>query len=117
MKRKKLRCSNCGTIIQDDEKSCSVCHIVVERPEVNEEEENFEIKTELPLGKILMVILIFIGIVLTVKGIVEFQNVDACTADDCGIKNLFMAGIGIAIIIAASIALARENIKYKVKNK
>jgi len=117
MKKKKLHCSNCGTTIQEDEKACSVCRIVVERPETPEEEEDFEIKTQIPFGKIIMVILIFVGIVLTVKGFVEFQSVDACTADDCGIKSLFIAGLGIILIISASVALARDNVKYKIKNK
>lgn len=115
--KKKLRCKNCGTVVKDDDKSCSVCHMLIEREiEIDDEtgeEKTFELKSEFPFGKIIMGIFIVIGIVLTVKGIVEFQNIEYCTADDCGLKPLFLAGLGIILIISASVALARDGKKYK----
>lgn len=113
MGRKKLRCPNCGTLIKDDEKSCSVCHQLIQREE--KEDDDFELTEQFPIAKVVFLVLIFIGIVLTVKGFVEFQNVEYCTADDCGLRSLFMAGVGLILIIAASISLAREGTKYKVK--
>lgn len=115
-RKKKLRCPNCGTVIKDDEKSCSICHMVVERPkEEIEEEEVTEvgIKEKIPAGKIVMVIFILIGIVLTIKGSVEFQNSEYCRQDDCEIKSLFMAGVGVVLIIAASVALVRDETRLK----
>ena len=112
---KKIRCKNCGTAIKDDEKSCSVCRMVPEVEETKEEEASLNIKTKTPAIKIVMVVLILIGIVLTIKGIVEYQNVDVCTANDCGFRSLFLAGVGIILIIAASIELARGGLSYKIK--
>jgi predicted amidophosphoribosyltransferase len=62
MGKKKLRCTNCGVVIKDDEKSCSVCHMAVERHEA-EEEDSLELKPEFPVGKIVMGILIIIGVI------------------------------------------------------
>ncbi len=113
MKKKKLRCPNCGTVIKWGETSCSVCHQVVKR-EPTEEETLEEMEEEglppkqFPVGKVIMVIFIVIGIVLTIKGFVEYQNVQYCTADDCGFKKLFLAGLGIILIFSASIALCLE---------
>ncbi len=115
-RKKKLRCPNCGTAIKEEQKSCPVCHQIIERPKeetAEGEEESFELKAEFPFGKIVMGIIIVIGIVLTVKGIVEYQNVEYCTADDCGFRSLFLAGLGIILIISAGIALARDGKKYK----
>lgn len=114
-RKKKLRCPNCGTVIKDDEKSCSICHMIVERPEEDEleEEKEFTIKEEFPTGKIVMLVFILIGIILTIKGVVEFQNAEFCRTNDCEIKSLFMAGIGIILILSASVALARDEKKYK----
>ncbi len=114
-RRKKLRCPNCGTLIKEDEKSCSICHMVIERPkeEVDGEEEEFTLKEEFPIGRIAMIVFIVIGIILTVKGGVEFQNSDYCNTGDCAIKSLFMAGLGIILIISAAIALALDQRKYK----
>lgn len=111
--KKKIRCSNCGTVIKDDKKSCSVCHMLVEREVKDTLEEEFELKTEFPYGKIIMGIIIFIGIVITIKGVVEYQNIEYCTADDCGFKSLFLAGLGIILIISASIALVKDQKRYK----
>ncbi len=113
-RKKKLRCPNCGTTIKDDEKSCPICHMVIERPEEEKEEEKeFVVKQEFPIGKVFMLIFILIGIILTIKGIVEYQNIEYCTADDCGFKPLFLAGVGIILIISASIALVRDEVKLK----
>ncbi len=110
---KKLRCPNCGTVIKDDEKSCSICYRTIERPEEPVEEQDFSLKEEFPVGKIVMLVFILIGIVLTIKGIVEFQNSDYCASEDCAIKSLFMAGVGIILIISASVAFARDEKKFK----
>ncbi len=114
-RKKKLRCPNCGTVIKENEKSCSICHMVVERPEeeTGEEQSVFTIREEFPTGKVVMCIFILIGIILTVKGVVEFQNAEYCRTDDCEIKSLFMAGVGIILIISAAIALARDEKKFK----
>lgn len=115
--KKKLRCKNCGTVVKDDDKSCSVCHMVIERKIKNEaetdEEKTFELKTEFPIGKIVMGVFILIGIILTIKGFVEYQNIEYCTVEDCGLKPLFLAGLGLILIISASVALARDGRKYK----
>ena len=69
-RKKKLRCLNCGTALKEDEKSCPICHMVVEHPEEEQEEEKeFVIKQEFPVGKVFMLIFILIGIILTIKGI------------------------------------------------
>lgn len=116
-RKKKLRCPNCGTVIKDDEKSCSICHMVIERPkeetEVEEEEKEFTLKEEFPTGKVVMGVLILIGIILTIKGVVEFQNSEYCRADNCEIKSLFMAGLGIILVFSASVALAKEEKRFK----
>ncbi len=114
-RKKKLRCPNCGTVIKDDEKSCSICHMVVERPEeeTEEEEKSFIIKEEFPTGKVVMCVFILVGIILTIKGVVEFQNSEYCRTDNCEIKSLFMAGVGIILIISAAVALARDERKLK----
>ena len=45
-RKKKLRCLNCGTALKEDEKSCPICHMVVEHPEEEQEEEKeFVIKS------------------------------------------------------------------------
>jgi hypothetical protein len=113
--KKKLHCKNCGTVVKEDEKACSVCRMLIEREiiEETEEEKEFQLKTEFPLGKIIMIGFILIGLVLAIKGIVEYQNIEYCTADDCGLKPLFIAGLGLIIIISASIALAKDKKKYK----
>lgn len=111
--RKKLRCSNCGTAIKDEDKSCSVCHRLIEREIKEEIKEEYELKATFPYGKVVMGIFILIGIILTIKGIVEYQNIEYCTAEDCGFKSLFIAGIGIILIISASIALAKDKKRYK----
>ncbi len=76
-------------------------------------EKEFVIKQEFPVGKVFMLIFILIGIILTIKGIVEYQNIEYCTADDCGFKSLFLAGVGIILIISASVALVRDEVKLK----
>lgn len=113
-RKQKIHCENCGSLVKDDEKSCPICHMVIERPEEEEEEEKeFVVKQEFPLGKVFMLGFILLGTILTIKGIVEYQNVEYCTADDCGFKSLFLAGVGIILIIAASIALVRDEVKIK----
>lgn len=114
-RKKKLRCPNCGTVIKDNEKSCSICHMLVERPkdDDDDEEKEFVVKEEFPVMKVVMLVFIFIGIVLTIKGIVEFQNSEYCRQDDCEVKSLFMAGVGIILIISASVAVARDEKKFK----
>ena len=113
-RKQKLRCPNCGTVIKDDEKSCSICHMVIERPKEEEDEtEEFTLKEQFPVMKIVMLVLMLIGIVLTIKGIVEFQNSEYCRRDDCEIKSLFMAGLGIILIISAAVAFARDEKKFK----
>jgi len=83
-RKKKLRCLNCGTALKEDEKSCPICHMVVEHPEEEQEEEKeFVIKQEFPVGKV------------------------------CGFKSLFLAGVGIILIISASVALVRDEVKLK----
>lgn len=112
---KKLRCKNCGTKLEIDAKSCPVCYMTVERTEeeveevkeIKEQEEN-SLKSKLSIGRIMMLIFIFIGIVLTIRGVIEYQNIDFCTEEDCGFKALFQAGLGIILIISASISLARN---------
>lgn len=111
--RKKIRCSNCGTVIKDEDKSCSVCHRIIESKIKEEKKEEYELKATFPYGKVVMGIFILIGIILTIKGVVEYQNIEYCTAEDCGFKSLFIAGIGIILIISASIALARDKKRYK----
>lgn len=113
-RKNKVRCLNCGTVVKDDDKSCPICHMVIERPEEEiEEEKEFVIKQEFPIGKVIMLVFILVGIILTIKGIVEYQNVEYCTADDCGFKSLFIAGVGIVLIISSSVALARDEFKSK----
>lgn len=115
MAKKKLRCANCGTALSFDAKSCPVCYMTVERTEeevqevieFKEEAEN-SLKKKLSIGRIAMVILIFIGIIFTIRGITEYQSIEFCTEDDCGFKALFEAGLGIILIISASIPLARN---------
>ena len=120
MKKKKLRCPNCGTVIKEEELSCPVCHMVVERPkeDVEEQEEeaveevSFSFKEEFPIGKIVMIFLIVVGIILTIKGTVELQNESEF---ENNVRSLFFAGFGIVLIISASITLARSEKKFKIK--
>ena len=115
MAKKKLRCKNCGTKLELDAKSCPVCYMTVERTEEEVEEikeikeqEDAGLKSKLTVGKITMLVFIVIGIILTIRGITEYQSIEFCTEDDCGFKALFQAGFGIILIISASISLARN---------
>lgn len=117
MKKNKLRCPNCGTVIKEDEKSCSVCHMLIERPKEEEKEEEIEeeslsLRETFPIGKVVMVVFIVVGIILTVKGTVELQNGGEF---ENNIRSFFFAGLGIVLIISASITLARSEKKYKIK--
>ncbi len=116
-RKKKVHCPNCGTLIKKGETSCSVCHQIIERDEekTEEEVEEFSLKPEFPIGKVVMGVFLVIGIILTIKGIVEYQNVEYCTAEDCGFRSLFLAGLGIILIISAGISIAREGKRYKEK--
>lgn len=115
---KKIRCKNCGTKLEFDAKSCPVCYMTVERTkeeieEVEEikelkEQEEDSLKAKITGGKIIMLIFIFVGIILTIRGITEYQSVEYCTGEDCGFKALFLAGLGIILIISAGISLARS---------
>lgn len=115
MVSKNIRCKNCGTKLEFDAKSCPVCFMTVERTveeveeikEIKEQEEN-GLRSKLTIGKVLMIIFIIVGIVLTIKGLTEYQSIEFCTEDDCGFKALFEAGLGIIFIISASISLARN---------
>lgn len=115
MAKKKLRCKNCGTKLELDAKSCPVCYMTVERTEeeveeikeIKEQEEN-SLKSKITVGKIVMLVFIFLGIVLTIRGVTEYQSIEFCTEDDCGFKALFQAGLGIILIISAGISLARN---------
>ena len=112
---KKLRCKNCGTKLDLDAKSCPVCYMAVERTEEEVEEikeikeqEEGSLKAKVTVGKIVMLVFIVIGIVLTIRGITEYQSIEFCTEEDCGFKALFQAGIGIILLISAGITLARS---------
>lgn len=112
---KKIRCKNCGTKLEIDAKSCPVCYMTVERTEEEiaevkeiKEQEERGLKSKFSIGKIAMIIFIFVGIVLTISGITEYQSIEFCTEDDCGFKALFRAGLGIILIISAGITLARS---------
>ena len=115
MAKKKIRCKNCGTALEIDSKSCPVCYMTVERTEEEKEEikeikeqEEEGLKSKLTVGRIAMIVFIFIGIILTIRGITEFQSIEFCTEEDCGFKALFQAGVGIILIISAGISLARN---------
>lgn len=115
MAKKKIRCKNCGTKLELDAKSCSVCYMTVERTEEEieeikeiKEQEDASLKSKITTGKIIMFVLIFVGIILTIRGFTEYQSIEFCTEDDCGFKALFQTGLGIILIISASIALARN---------
>ena len=115
MASKKVRCKNCGTKLGLDAKSCPVCYMMVERTEEEieeikeiKEQEETSLKSKMTIGKIVMLIFIFIGVILTIRGITEYQSIEFCTEDDCGFKALFQAGLGIILIISAGISLARH---------
>ena len=112
---KKLHCKNCGTKLDFDAKSCPVCYMAVERTEEEVEEikeikeqEEGSLKAKLTVGKIVMLVFIVIGMVLTIRGVAEYQSIEFCTEDDCGFKALFQAGIGIILMISAGVSLARN---------
>lgn len=112
-RKNKLYCDNCGTLIKGDEKSCPVCHMTIEREEndILEEETEKPLKNKFPIGRVIMIIVIITGIVLTIKGVVEYQNIEYCTAENCGLQELFVAGLGIILILSASVALAKDSSK------
>jgi len=115
---KKIHCENCGTVVKDDELSCSTCRIAVKREEKETEEtEDFELKAQFPYRTVIMIVLIFIGMVMAIRGFVEWQNIEECTAEGCGFEDLFLAGVGVIMMLAASIELARGRVQYKVKRK
>ena len=113
---KKVHCENCGTTVGYDEKSCPTCRITVKREESDGEEE-FELKQTFPYKNVFMIIFILMGMILTIRGIVEYQNIDVCTHEGCGLQDLFLAGVGIIMMLAASIELARGRSTYKMKRK
>lgn len=112
---KKIRCKNCGTKLEFDAKSCPVCYMAVERTEEEVEEikeikeqEEGSLKAKVTVGKIVMLVFIVVGLILTIRGVAEYQSIEFCTEDDCGFKSLFQAGVGIILMISAGVTLARS---------
>lgn len=108
----KKRCKNCGTIVKDNEKSCSVCHMtefIID--EKNKSKRSLEkkniskIEYHYPIGKSIVKIILLIGIVILITGGINYSNLDTCNESDCSIKTLFQIGLGVVLIISSLISL------------
>lgn len=108
----KIRCKNCGTIIKDNEKSCSVCHmtefITDEKNKIKKplKKKNInKIEYHYPIGKSIVKIILLIGIVILITGGINYSALDTCNETDCSIKTLFQIGLGVVLIISSLISL------------
>lgn len=109
--KQKIRCKNCGTVIKETDFSCPICHMKPERTEeeVKQVEDNIIHKknSNNKILKIVIVILLVAGIVLTTIGIIHMTDMTYCMSSNCSTKNLFMILVGATLTLASIITLFR----------
>ena len=114
MKKKKIHCPNCGTLIKDTDFSCPICHMKPERTEeeVKEVEEKIiHNDNKNVILKFVVAFLLLIGIVLTFLGFMHMKEITYCDNSSCTTKNLFMLFLGLSLTIASIITLIRTRKK------